>query len=250
MQFEWPRMLWLLLLVPALVVAYILAQRRRKRYALRFSNLLLVREAVGRGPGWRRHVPPALFLAGLTVMLFALARPLSVVILPSQESTVILTLDVSGSMRAEDMKPNRLEAAKRAAAEKEFEKSLVAKKYPGIEGEVFESRLLKDIHFDFDRYDIRPGDAEILKENAALLLRYPKVRIQIEGHCDERGTNEYNLALGERRANSAKRYLVSLGISEDRISTISYGEERPLDPGHNEEAWAKNRRAHFVILSK
>lgn len=141
------------------------------------------------------------------------------------------------------------EAAKRAA-EKEFEKSLVAKKYPGIEGEVFESRLLKDIHFDFDKYDIRPGDAEILKENAALLLKYPKAKIQIEGHCDERGTNEYNLALGERRANSAKRYLVSLGISEDRLSTISYGEERPLDPGHNEEAWAKNRRAHFVILSK
>lgn len=115
MQFEWPRMLWLLLLVPALVIAYILAQRRRKRYALRFSSLLLVKEAMGRGPGWRRHIPPALFLAGLTVMLFALARPLSVVILPSQESTVILTLDVSGSMRAEDMKPNRLEAAKNAA---------------------------------------------------------------------------------------------------------------------------------------
>jgi peptidoglycan-associated lipoprotein len=93
-------------------------------------------------------------------------------------------------------------------------------------------------------------DAEILKENAALLHKYPKVKIQIEGHCDERGTNEYNLALGERRANSTRNYLISLGISPDRISTISYGEERPLDPGHNEEAWAKNRRAHFVILSK
>ena len=76
------------------------------------------------------------------------------------------------------------------------------------------------------------------------------MKIQIEGHCDERGTVEYNLALGERRANSAKRYLTSLGIPENRISTISYGKERPLDPGHNEEAWTKNRRAHFVILSK
>ena len=141
------------------------------------------------------------------------------------------------------------EEAKKAT-EKEFEKSLVAKKTPGIEGEVLESKLLKDIHFDFDKYDIRPGDAEILKENATLLTKYPKVKIQIEGHCDERGTVEYNLALGERRANSAKKYLISLGIAADRISAISYGKERPLDPGHNEEAWAKNRRAHPVILSK
>ena len=138
----------------------------------------------------------------------------------------------------------------RKAREKEFEKSLVAKKEPGIEGEILETKLLKDIHFDFDKYDIRPGDAEILKENGALLMKYPKVKIQIEGHCDERGTIEYNLALGERRSNSTKKYLISLGISPDRISTISYGKERPLDPGHNEEAWAKNRRAHPIILSK
>jgi len=135
-------------------------------------------------------------------------------------------------------------------AKEEFEKSLMAKKEPGIEGEVFESKLFKDIHFDFDKYDIRPGDAEILRGNAALLSKYHTVKVQIEGHCDERGTNEYNLALGERRANSTKKYLVSLGISQDRISSISYGEERPLDPGHNEEAWGKNRRAHSIVLSK
>jgi peptidoglycan-associated lipoprotein len=162
--------------------------------------------------------------------------------------------------RAEKEKAARLEAERRAkekelrekeeAAKKEFEKSLIAKKTPGIEGIVYESSMLKDIHFDFDKYNIRPEDAEILKENAAILKKYPNLKIQIEGHCDERGTNEYNLALGERRANSAKNYLISLGISPDRLSTISYGEERPLDPGHNEEAWAKNRRAHFVIISK
>ncbi len=134
--------------------------------------------------------------------------------------------------------------------EKEFEKSLVAKKETGIEGVVLESKLLKDIHFDFDKYDIRPGDAEILKANAALLMKQPTVKIQIEGHCDERGTTEYNLALGERRANSAKKYLISLGMTADRISTISYGKEKSLDPGHNEEAWAKNRRDHFILLSK
>ncbi len=133
---------------------------------------------------------------------------------------------------------------------RELEKGLVAKREPGIEGEVFESKLLKDIHFDFDKYNIRPGDADILKENAALLKKYPKVKVQIEGHCDERGTIQYNLALGERRANATKKHLVSLGVSPDRISTISYGKERPLDPGHNEEAWAKNRRAHTIITSK
>lgn len=136
------------------------------------------------------------------------------------------------------------------AKKKELEKSLVAKKTPGIEGEIFESSLLKDVYFDFDKYDIRAGDTEVLKQDAAFLLKYPSVKIQIEGHCDERGTNEYNLALGERRASSVKKYLVSLGVPASRISTISYGEERPVDPAHHEEAWSKNRRAHFIVLSK
>jgi len=151
--------------------------------------------------------------------------------------------------REKELTRTKEEAAKKAK-EKEFEKSLVAKKEPGIEGVVLESKLLKDIYFDFDKYDIRPGDAEILKANAALLMKQPTVKIQIEGHCDERGTTEYNLALGERRANSAKKYLISLGMSPDRISAISYGKEKPLDPGHHEEAWAKNRRGHCIILSK
>ncbi len=132
----------------------------------------------------------------------------------------------------------------------ELEKSLVPKKERGIEGEVFETKLLKDIRFDYDQYEIRRVDEEILRENAAFLKKNSHMKIQIEGHCDERGTSEYNLALGERRANSTKRYLVSLGIASDRISTISFGKERPLDPGHHEEAWAKNRRAHIVVLSK
>lgn len=140
--------------------------------------------------------------------------------------------------------------AREEQARKEFERSLVAKKTPGIEGQVFESELLKPIFFDFDKYDIRPDDGEILKENATLLEKIPGIRIQIEGHCDERGTEEYNLALGERRATATKNYLTSLGIAGNRISTISYGETKPMDPGHNEEAWTKNRRAHFLITSK
>ena len=138
----------------------------------------------------------------------------------------------------------------RKAKEKEFEKSLVAKKQPGIEGEVLESKLLKDIYFNYDKYDIRPEDLQVMKDNAGLLMKYPSVKIQIEGHCDERGTAEYNLALGERRAESAKKYLISQGVPANRLSTISYGKEMPVDPRHNEEAWAKNRRSHLVILSK
>ncbi len=151
---------------------------------------------------------------------------------------------------AERIAREREARAREEATKKDLEKSLVAKKEPGIEGVVFESSLLKDIYFDFDRYDVRPEDAPILKENAVLLKKYPNVKIQIEGHCDERGTIEYNLALGERRANSTKNYLVTLGISPERISIISYGEEKPFDPGHGEEAWAKNRRAHTIITAK
>jgi len=142
------------------------------------------------------------------------------------------------------------EAKGRQQEQKEFEKSLVARKTPGIEGEVFETKLLKNVHFDFDKYDIRLEDMEILKQNAAVLNRFPAVKIQIAGHCDERGTTEYNLALGERRASTGKKYLISLGVDEKRISTISYGKEKWLDPGHNEEAWARNRRDEFMVLSK
>jgi Ca-activated chloride channel family protein len=115
MQFQWPWMLWFLLLIPVLAALYILAQRRRQQYALRYASLSLVKEALGRGPGWRRHLPPAVFLTSLAVMVFALARPFTVVTLPSQQGTVILTMDVSGSMRADDLEPTRLDAAKAAA---------------------------------------------------------------------------------------------------------------------------------------
>ncbi len=106
--------------------------------------------------------------------------------------------------------------------------------------------ILSRIHFDYDKYDVRPEDAKILEKNVEVLKVYPDARVIIEGHCDERGTNEYNLALGEKRANSAKDYLIMLGISKDRMSTISYGEEKPFDLGHNEIAWSKNRRTEFV----
>ena len=109
---------------------------------------------------------------------------------------------------------------------------------------------LKPIHFDFDKYDIRPGDAKILDANAQWLKSNADQLVLIEGHCDERGTNEYNLALGERRAKSTMNYLVSQGVQSSRITIISYGEERPLCTEHNEGCWAKNRRAHFLVKAR
>jgi peptidoglycan-associated lipoprotein len=109
---------------------------------------------------------------------------------------------------------------------------------------------LKPVFYDLDSSDLSPAGQKALDEDAALLKRYPTWAVTIEGHCDERGTAEYNLALGERRAVNARAYLVSLGISADRLRLVSYGKEFPFDPGHDEAAWAKNRRAHFVITAK
>jgi len=108
----------------------------------------------------------------------------------------------------------------------------------------------RDVNFDFDKFNLREDAREILKKHAEWLNKNKDVMIAVEGHCDERGTTEYNLALGERRASAGAKFLVDMGIDARRIKTISYGEELPLDPGHNEEAWAKNRRAHFVVSGK
>ena len=109
---------------------------------------------------------------------------------------------------------------------------------------------LKPLFFELDSADVSTSGQQILQANASVLKKYPTWQITIEGHCDERGTAEYNLALGERRALAAKNYLVSLGIPADKVKTVSYGKEFPFDAGHNDAAWQKNRRAHFVITAK
>jgi peptidoglycan-associated lipoprotein len=109
---------------------------------------------------------------------------------------------------------------------------------------------LKPVFFALDSAEIAPEAQSALNANADVLKRYSSWTVTIEGHCDERGTAEYNLALGERRAVAARAYLVSLGITADRLRTVSYGKEFPFDAGHDEAAWAKNRRAHFVITAK
>lgn len=127
------------------------------------------------------------------------------------------------------------------------------------EEEIFMSKTLEEInleaplqmiHFDYDKYFIRDDAKPVLEVNAEWLKKYDSAVILIEGHCDERGTEEYNLALGEKRAKSTLDYLSSLGVSADRIRTISYGKSMPLDPGHNKISWQKNRRAQFLIIRK
>lgn len=107
--------------------------------------------------------------------------------------------------------------------------------------------MLLTVYFDFDRFTIRDDMQSVFEKNAEWLKKNSNVKIQIEGHCDERGTNEYNIALGERRAQSIREYLVNYGINPSRLSTISYGEEKPVAPGHDEDSWTKNRRGEFVI---
>jgi len=116
--------------------------------------------------------------------------------------------------------------------------------------EFTESAALKDVFFEFDKYDIRPEDTKTLDANATWLKSNADNLVLIEGHCDERGTNEYNLALGERRAKAAMNYLVSQGVQANRITIISYGKERPVCNEQNESCWSKNRRAHFLVKAR
>ena len=118
---------------------------------------------------------------------------------------------------------------------------------PGVA--VTEEKLSQfdDVRFDFDKSEVKEDGRKTCQAVAAYLKKNPKAKLLIEGHCDERGTAEYNMALGERRATAVMTYLVSLGVPKAALSTVSFGKEKPLDPGHDEGAWAKNRRAHFVL---
>jgi peptidoglycan-associated lipoprotein len=139
------------------------------------------------------------------------------------------------------------EAAAREAAAKEAAEK--AKKEAAAKAAAILKELqIPDVNFDYDKYNLKPLAQSILKAAAPAYLKYPEYKLVVEGHCDERGTVEYNLALGEKRAMEAAKYLVDLGIGKERIKTISYGKEMPMDKGQDEAAWAKNRRARFVIF--
>jgi peptidoglycan-associated lipoprotein len=141
-------------------------------------------------------------------------------------------------------KAARETAAKAARDEADRAKKEAAAKAAAILKEL----QIADINFDYNKYNLKPLAQSTLKNGAPAYLKYRDYKLVVEGHCDERGTAEYNLALGEKRATEAAKYLADLGIEKERIKTISYGKEMPLDQGHDEAAWAKNRRAHFVIF--
>jgi peptidoglycan-associated lipoprotein len=141
-------------------------------------------------------------------------------------------------------------AAAKAAAEKAAKEAADrAKKEAAAKAAAILKELqIPDINFDYDKYNLKPLAQTTLKNSAPAYLKYRDYKLVVEGHCDERGTAEYNLALGEKRATEAAKYLTDLGIEKERVKTISYGKEMPLDKASNEAAWAKNRRAHFVIF--
>jgi peptidoglycan-associated lipoprotein len=156
--------------------------------------------------------------------------------------------DADAAAREKALRDQALrEKAAREAAEKEAAER--AKKEAAAKAAAILKELqIPDINFDYDKYNLKPLAQSTLKAAAPAYLKYTDYKLVVEGHCDERGTVEYNLALGEKRAVEAAKYLVDLGIAKERIKTISYGKEMPLDKGQNEAAWAKNRRDRFVIF--
>ena len=152
---------------------------------------------------------------------------------------------VAAAKPAEMAPPAKTEVAPQPVQEAKIVKEEPAKAMVPAPPEV----TLEKIYFDFDSFILSPAAREALKKNAHYLLKADKtVKIRIEGNCDERGSDEYNLALGEKRAKAALDYLATLGVPADRMTFISYGEEKPVDPGHDEAAWAKNRRDDFIII--
>ena len=172
---------------------------------------------------------------------------------------LIVGISISCRKKVEETPPPPPPQVEEQPKVAKVEKPVVVKEPVLTEEEIFARKSLEElnreapvqmIHFDYDKYFIREDAKPVLEANAAYLRKWTSVKILIEGHCDERGTEEYNLALGEKRAKSTFDYLVSLGISANRIKTISYGKSQPSDPGHNEIAWQKNRRAQFTVIEK
>jgi peptidoglycan-associated lipoprotein len=165
----------------------------------------------------------------------------------SSEPATLSAEEEAARRAEEEARQKELDRQKALAEENLREESLSSQRASEREQAEKEKFENEDIYFDFDSIQLTPEAMDILAQKGKWLRDNPSARVTIEGHCDNRGTNEYNLALGEGRAQSAKTFLMDLGIDISRLNTISYGEERPLDPQQTETAWAKNRRVHFVI---
>jgi len=158
-----------------------------------------------------------------------------------------VTTDDEAARRAKEAADREAALKEQAAKDEAARKAAARAAWLKKNAEALVDLNLQNIYFDYDKSAIRPDAREILKANAEIFTKNSSAKIVVEGHCDERGTAEYNMALGERRAQEAKQYLVNLGIDASRIETISYGKERPLDNRSIEEAWAQNRRAQFLL---
>jgi len=193
---------------------------------------------------------PLLLLSGLAVAAMAACGGKTPETTPAPAGINADSAAEADRLRADSIARAEREAREREEAERDRQRriadSLAA---AGKSTEAVRTLLATMIHFDYDKAIIRGGDAAVLDQKVAILQANPALRIRISGHCDERGSDEYNLALGNRRATAAKQYLVSHGIDPSRIETVSYGEERPIAQGHDEDSWAQNRRDEFEILA-
>ncbi len=166
----------------------------------------------------------------------------------SSEPAAMATAEEEAARRAKEEARQRELARQKALAEENLKEESIDATMASEREQADKTRFEnEDIYFEFDSIQLTPEAQAILTKKGKWLRENPAARVTIEGHCDNRGTNEYNLALGEGRAQSVKTYLMDLGIDLSRLNTISYGEERPLDPRQSESAWAKNRRAHFIF---
>lgn len=191
----------------------------------------------------------------ILAMLFVIPAMLFTV---SCAKKAVMTEPSTTDTSAADEAARQAELEKQKAMERQKqleEERLAAERAEKLKAEAMQRDMMmsknrflnENVYFDFDKATLDYQAQELLKQKATWLRAFPDANVVIEGHCDERGTNAYNLALGERRAESVKAFLVNLGVSGARLTTISYGEEKPVDMGNNEEAWAKNRRAAFAL---
>lgn len=171
---------------------------------------------------------------------------------PAPQTAVAPVVDSAALERARQDSIARAEAeAREREAQARLERQRIADSVAAAQraSQQMQTVLTTMVHFDYDRSQIRPGDAQVLDLKIPILQANPEVRLQVAGNCDERGSDEYNLALGNRRAMAVRTYLASHGIDASRLELVSYGEERPVDPGHNETAWAMNRNGQFSLLN-
>jgi peptidoglycan-associated lipoprotein len=165
---------------------------------------------------------------------------------------LVLAMALSGcGSRAKNVKTENVPPAPAVAVEEQVApQALTESELEALKDKAQAEGALLPIYFDYDKYNLKPESEKTLDKTAAWLSKNSTVKMKIEGNCDERGTMEYNVALGDRRANSAKEYLIKIGVAANRLETVSWGKEKPLDPGHNEAAWAKNRRDDFNPTSQ